>query len=198
MSLNLDELQGEIEKLLGLLNDRQPGLISWHQCMNERMTSLHTMLSAAFGRNNDSQLILKAEIDTDINPRLPLVKNVTIASHVRRGKIVIELRADGCLFVNGKKVYLNLKERKIPGMFTATAYELHTESDDSSVLSASFLDFLLDHKKFIPEEWRKRLEKSDVSIIFPDTVYKCDCVRFPFVRCMFPSKDGWSDYITII
>ena len=45
--MNLDELQIEIEKLLSLLKDRQPGLITWNMFLGERLEAIKKMLDAA-------------------------------------------------------------------------------------------------------------------------------------------------------
>jgi len=45
--VNLEEFQGEVEKLLVLLKDRQPGHASWHMFLHERMTALRDLY---FGR----------------------------------------------------------------------------------------------------------------------------------------------------
>lgn len=45
-ALNLDELQSEVEKLLVLLTDRQPGLITWNMGLNERLEFIQKMLES--------------------------------------------------------------------------------------------------------------------------------------------------------
>ncbi|OGZ29228.1 MAG: hypothetical protein A2427_03040 [Candidatus Nealsonbacteria bacterium RIFOXYC1_FULL_40_7] len=49
-SVNLDDLQQEVEKLLALLKDRQPGLITWNGFMQERLQALHKLTSAVVGK----------------------------------------------------------------------------------------------------------------------------------------------------
>ena len=50
-SINLDELQRETEKLLALLNDRQPGFfITWHEFLHEQLQALHKLTSQALGK----------------------------------------------------------------------------------------------------------------------------------------------------
>lgn len=46
-TISLDELQQEVEKLLALLKDRQPGQLTWHGFMVERLTRLNTLTSIA-------------------------------------------------------------------------------------------------------------------------------------------------------
>lgn len=45
--MNLDELHAEVRKLLSLLDDRQPGLISWNMFLEERLKSIAKMIEAA-------------------------------------------------------------------------------------------------------------------------------------------------------
>lgn len=48
--VSLDELQQETEKLLSLLKDRQPGLMTWNEFMRERLTALHKLTSLALNK----------------------------------------------------------------------------------------------------------------------------------------------------
>ena len=48
--VNLDALQQETEKLLALLKDRQPGLMTWNEFMQERLQNLHKLASQALGK----------------------------------------------------------------------------------------------------------------------------------------------------
>ena len=98
-SIDLDVLQSEAEKLLALLNDRQPGIIAWHEFMKERLESIYDLAAAALGKSKPN-VIYSAEIDTDIDPRLPF-SGATIVKHARVGKETFELRADGHLYLNG-------------------------------------------------------------------------------------------------
>lgn len=45
--MNLNELQAEVEKLLALLQDRQPGLMSWNMLLNERLQSIQKMIESS-------------------------------------------------------------------------------------------------------------------------------------------------------
>lgn len=49
-SVSLDDLQQEIEKLLALLKDRQPGLMTWNEFMQKRLQNLHKLTSQALGK----------------------------------------------------------------------------------------------------------------------------------------------------
>jgi len=48
--INLDDLQQEAEKLLALLEDRQPGLMTWNEFMQKRLQNLHKLTSQALGK----------------------------------------------------------------------------------------------------------------------------------------------------
>ena len=48
--ISLDDLQQETEKLLALLKDRQPGLMTWNEFMHERLQNLHKLTSQALGK----------------------------------------------------------------------------------------------------------------------------------------------------
>lgn len=48
--ISLDELQQETQKLLALLQDRQPGILGWHDFMHDRLVNLHRLTSKALGR----------------------------------------------------------------------------------------------------------------------------------------------------
>jgi hypothetical protein len=45
--VNLDELQTEAERLVALLKDRQPGLMSWNGFLKERIDNMHRLTTAA-------------------------------------------------------------------------------------------------------------------------------------------------------
>ena len=48
--VNLDDLQQETEKLLALLKDREPGLMTWNEFLHERLQNLHKLTSQALGK----------------------------------------------------------------------------------------------------------------------------------------------------
>lgn len=48
--VNLDELQAEAEKLVVLLKEREPGLMSWNMCVRERLEGLHKLISQALNK----------------------------------------------------------------------------------------------------------------------------------------------------
>lgn len=48
--ISLDDLQQETEKLLALLADRQPGLMTWNEFLQERLQNIHKLTSQALGK----------------------------------------------------------------------------------------------------------------------------------------------------
>ena len=115
--------------------------------------------------------ILKGEIDTNIDPHLPFT-GALIEKHARVGKVTIELRADGCLYIDGKKVILYRSERQMNGR-VIKGHELRTEVDGQLVLSASILDFLKTHQEFFPAEWKEKDGNGNIiCIFFWGTIYR--------------------------
>ncbi len=45
--MDLDELESEVEKLLALLRNRQPGLMTWNMFLGERLKSIVDMAARA-------------------------------------------------------------------------------------------------------------------------------------------------------
>jgi len=45
--MDLDKLQAEAEKLVALLKDRQPGLMTWNGFLAERLTNIREMIKEA-------------------------------------------------------------------------------------------------------------------------------------------------------
>jgi hypothetical protein len=45
--MKLDELKREVQSLMSLLNDPQPGLMTWNMMMHERLVKLHRMIESA-------------------------------------------------------------------------------------------------------------------------------------------------------
>lgn len=48
--VDLDELQEEAEKIVALLKDRHPGLITWNNLLLERVQNLHGLTSQALSK----------------------------------------------------------------------------------------------------------------------------------------------------
>lgn len=134
--------------------------------------------------------ILRAVIDTNINPRLPFA-GATIEKHARVGKVTIEKRADG-LYIDGKKVILYRSQRQMDGK-AIRGYELRMELDGQPVLSASILDFLIVHPEYIPEEWKEKDKNGNIILIFFWATIYCDSGGGFFVRCLYWYDGVWSE-----
>lgn len=164
-----------------------PEIIEWLMGSGKDFFSQKlTELGTEFLRQ--TTLILQAEIDTNIDPRLPL-KGVTIEKHHRQGKVVIVKRVDG-LYVNGQKVILYRSSRQLHGK-TIVSYKLRTELGGQTVQSASILDFLFANSQYIPEEWKERDENGNiVYVYFWDTIYR-DADGNNFVRYLCWDDSQW-------
>ena len=130
------------------------------------------------------------EIDTDVDPLLPF-SGATIERHVRVGKVKIELRADGCLYIGGKKVILYRSERQMNDQ-VINGHELRTKVDGKLVLSASILDFLMSHQEFIPEGWKKDENGKTIYIVFWGTVFR-GAVGGLYVRYLYWDEGAWRE-----
>ena len=42
--MDFDELQDEVEKLLALLKDRQPGLVTWNELLADRLVAIQKLI----------------------------------------------------------------------------------------------------------------------------------------------------------
>jgi len=114
---------------------------------------------------------LRVVIDTDIDPQLPACgSGLKIEKHARVGKVVIEKRPGG-LYIGGKKFVLRLLSRQVDGNVDY-GYAMLDELGDQPVLSASFLDFFLDHPEFYPEELKKDADGHRLHAYFWGTEYK--------------------------
>jgi hypothetical protein len=132
--------------------------------------------------------VLKAEIDTDIDPIIPFI-GAKIKTNIKSGKVAIERRY-GDLWVGGKKVIPHLSPCQKNGV-CVKGDVLYKELVGRPVLSACILDFLLDHTDFIPESWEGKGLGSSRYIWFWGTMY-CDFADRLCVRCLYRGSVGWS------
>lgn len=103
-------------------------------------------------------------------PRLPFA-GATVEKHMGTGTVTIEKRADGQLYIDGKKVVLHLSERQLGGKWLK-GHELRTELENKLVLNATILDFLEDHREFIPDDWKKDEQGNIRYVFFWGTFYR--------------------------
>lgn len=45
--MDLNELQAEVEKLLSLLRDRHPGMMTWNLFLRERLKTIKSLIESA-------------------------------------------------------------------------------------------------------------------------------------------------------
>jgi hypothetical protein len=125
------------------------------------------------------QSMLKAEIDLDKTPQLPF-EGAIIENHACGGKVIIEKRIDG-LYIDGKKIILHRSNRQLNGKYIK-GDELREELTGKPVLNATVLDFLLEHKEYIPEDWKKDENGNTLYIFFWGTICRDSgrslCVRY--------------------
>ena len=130
-------------------------------------------------------------LNTDASPRIPSGYNLTGkgAKHKGMGKVRFEKRADGQLYLNGRKAVrhlsLNQKDGKV-----IQGHKLRKELEDENrpLLNATVRDYLIAHPELIPEDW-----KTGVTY-FWDTVF-CDADGDLLVRYLYWDGDRWRWYI---
>lgn len=131
---------------------------------------------------------LTAILDLATTPRLPFA-GATVEKHTGTGTVTIEKRADGELYIDGKKVVLHLSERQLGGKWLK-GHELRTELDGKLVLNATVLDFLEDHPEFIPDDWKKDEQGNTRYVFFWGTVYR-NADGNLCVRCLYWRDGQW-------
>ena len=103
-------------------------------------------------------------VNCDIAPFVPA--DLSVESHpVGIGVVTLEKRADGQLYIDGKKVILYLSKKQINGN-VIPGDNLREELSGKKILNANILDYLLAHPELIPEDWKGRI------IFFWGTIYR--------------------------
>ncbi len=104
-------------------------------------------------RGTHKIVAIEQKVDCSGDPRAP--EGWQVEKHDRSTKVVfLEKRADGELYINGKKVLRYLSKKQINGK-SLVGTELREELSGKKVLNAIILDYLLAHPELIPEEWKK-------------------------------------------
>jgi len=132
--------------------------------------------------------VLKAELDLGSTPSLPFA-GASVEKHTGSGKVVIEKRDDGQLYIDGKKVVIHLSERQLNGKWLK-GHELRTELEGKPVLNGVVLDFLAAHLDFIPDDWKKDGQGNTIFIYFWGTVYR-DADDNLYVRYLYWDGGQW-------
>ncbi len=139
--------------------------------------------------------VLRAEIDTDLDPGLAF-DGYEVEFHAKGGRVIIERRGEE-LWINGRKVILYRSDEQQKGAWIC-GYRLREELSGKPILNACILDFLLEHTGFIPESWKKDREDRILCIFFPGTAYRRSdgsvCYRcLYFQDGMWRRSFGWLD-----
>src|SRR3989344_1801838 len=149
----------------------------------------------AFLRGNSELKVIQHVIDCHADPTIPY-KGWTVQEHLKQGQMKLELRPDGELYLNAKKVVLHLSEAQQDGK-VVEGHKLHTEllenEDEDTILNANVLDYLLAHPELIPESWKKDAEGRTLYVFFHGTTFR-DSDGYLCVRSLsfFGGQWSWS------
>jgi hypothetical protein len=107
----------------------------------------------------------KHTIDFAKLPKLSF-KGAKVTKHEGKGRVIIELRSDDNLYIDGKKVVLYLSEHQ-KGKNTISGHRLRKELEKQGqiLLNSNVLDYLFDHPELFPEHWKED-EKGEIRCIF--------------------------------
>lgn len=115
---------------------------------------------------------MKHIINLDADPLIPY-DSWSVEEHQKGGKVEWPFPV---------KLYLSPKQK----IGTIEGNDLRAELKDKPVLNANVLDYLLDHPRLIPEEWKKDEKGNTRYIPFWGTIYRDAygrlCVRFLYFR----------------
>ena len=134
--------------------------------------------------------VVKRFIDCDVAPFVP--DGWKLESHKGCGKMEVACTSAG-LYLNGEMVNLHLSENQ-KRYGSASGNDLQAQLDGKAVLNANVLDWLLDHREFIPKGWRGATGKK-VNPFFWGTTY-CQrnlevCQHAFSVRCLLLYRNRW-------
>lgn len=112
-----------------------------------------------------------AIIDLDVDPPL---QGKTIVENQKGGKVTIEKRSDGELYINDCKVILYLTPVQQELGHYETGANLHRKLIESNktVLNARVRDYLYDNPQLIPESWKKGDRGQAIEVQFHGTVIR--------------------------
>ncbi|MCI5108351.1 MAG: hypothetical protein MRY49_00705 [Candidatus Pacebacteria bacterium] len=137
--------------------------------------------------NGKSGLNLHSPINTTKHPSIPPLWH--IESHdPSLGTITLEKRADGELYVNGRKVVLFIHKSQTPVVQLDTLQEKVTRKFGGILLNATILEYLLKHQELIPLSWKLK------SVLFLGTTFGNHDGK-DFVRCLCWAGPGWGRYV---
>ena len=154
----------------------------------------------SFLRGNVEITVVKHTIDLATSPRFPF-EGAKVVKHEGEGVVKIELRSDDNLYIDGKKVVLDLSERQM-GDKRVVGHELRQEleSGELVVLNSNALDYIFDHPELYPEHWKNNGEGEPLLVFFWGSLFSGPSGGGLCVRCLCWGGGGlgrfyrWLDY----
>lgn len=178
----------QVESVRQMANDKKIGRAAFQKALDNGSLSRFLDTLKVPETQDQNPATLKAEIDTDLDPKLPF-DGAKIEKHEKGGKVTIERRGDE-LFVGGKSVVLHRSDRQQNGKWIR-GHDLCEELTGKPVLNACVLDFLLENTSFIPDSWKKDDDGNTIYIFFWGTIYR-DSHGHLYVRYLYWSGGAWN------
>lgn len=131
----------------------------------------------------------KYTVDLGQTPRLPF-GGAEVVKHEGQGFVEIELRPDDNLYIDGKKVVLNLSERQMNNN-RVVAHELRMElaGGKQGLLNCNVMDCLLRYPELFPKHWKKDENGENRHIFFWGSIFQA-ARNTLFVRYLYWSAAG--------
>lgn len=124
--------------------------------------------------------IIEHIVDTDRRPSI--LPEFGLEEHRRMGKVKLEKREGGELYIQGSKVELIVTERQRSGL---QGHKLRKELTDKPVLNACVLEYLYEHQELIPDSWKGRYP------FFWGTIFR-DAVGLLYVAYLLWHGERWA------
>ena len=121
-------------------------------------------------KTGEPYVIHSARVNLSAQPKLPF-SGATVESNTGGGTdVLVELKSDGHLYMNGKKIVLHLELGQQTG--SMQGHKLREALTGKSVTNAALLDFLKENPQFIPNYWKVDEKGNTRYIYFWGTVYR--------------------------
>ncbi len=143
-------------------------------------------------KTGESYVIHSARVNLSAQPKLPF-SGATVESNTGGGMdVLIEMKSDGHLYVDGKKIVLHLEQGHRTG--SMHGHKLREALRGKSVMNAALLDFLKENPQFIPNYWKVDEKGNTRYIYFWRTVFRSSDGSL-YVRCLYWNDGKWiADY----
>ena len=185
-----DEQIGMLERLkkelIRRINERTLGYDEAIEMLQVIIEGKHTQFLNVH-RGTHKIVANECVVNCDTAPFVP--GNWSVETHpIGIGFVTLEKRADGQLYIDGKKVILYLSKKQMNGK-VIVGNDLREELSGKKILNANILDYLLAHPELIPEEWKVK------PIFFWGTIYRL-LIGDLSVRylCWRGAEWGWGNY----